>query len=213
MRWYHPKPVLGLLIVLVAGLTGCATTDDVPDAADRAKRAVGLYKAGVKLFTGGNVDGGIEKLEEAMGFEPTYTKLRYDLGRMQLFRATRTDTKGLVARAEADQLASSGNASGSKRKRFESNTLREAAQQDFSNSRLNFEFARSRLDPEELPNLHYFLAQVYVGLNRYTEALEHFDRGTELANDRNMRPNIDDGRLREMRKLLADGAEYQDRNR
>lgn len=173
--------VIGLALALAAAAasTGCESTPETP--VERAKKAVDLYKEGVARFQADEVDAGIELLKESKRLQPTYTQMRLDLGRMLLFRALRTDQRSIIARAEADRLQKGGDVEAARAKEEEAKLLNRAAWGDLADARSDLEYAAGRVTPDKLPNVYYYLCQVYTGLDMPAEALEKLESAVSTA--------------------------------
>jgi tetratricopeptide (TPR) repeat protein len=164
-------------LLLGGALGGCKAAPET--TADQAVRAVELYKSGVDDFQRGKIDTAVDKLERGKAIEPTYTLLRYDLGRMLLMRGQRNDVLSIKARSDADVLRKGGSMEASNAKVDEARALNEAALDDMRRAKAEFHFVEPRR-PQE-PNVPYFLSQIYTGLEDYDKALEYLDRALSIG--------------------------------
>lgn len=206
LRARYCRGLVGLVLAAFLGV-GCEAAPLTPS--ERGKQAVRYHRDGVAKATDGQIDEAIALLEKGRKLQPDHKLLRYDLGRLYLQRALKTDVKSLLAAQEASRLAAKSETANAEQKRFESRALNEAAWKDLGRAKVEFLFVEPYL-VDRRPNLYYFLTQVYTGLNDYDQALTYLDKATDAAAAMGVRAFIPPERLRRMRKLLVDGRARQE---
>lgn len=158
--------------------SGCASTPKSPE--ERSRQAVALYKEGVQQFNDGRIDPGITALKKANELQPGYTLLRYDLGRMLLVRAERSDLTNMQLQEEAKQLHQESKHEDAKRKEDEAIALHRQAMGDLRDAQSHFLWVQDAW-PQEA-NVPYFLSIVSTGLGDYGAARKFLKRAMEIGN-------------------------------
>jgi len=174
---YSVRTPIALAVLVVAFSTGCNTTPKEP--VERARKAVELYKEGVAEFNEGKIDAGIASLKKANEIQPGYTLLRYDLGRMLLVRAERTDADSMRGAEAAKQLRQSGKHDEARQKEDEAENLRRQALVDLREAQQHFLWAAESWPHNA--NVPYFLSIVYTGLGDFATARSYLQRAIDLG--------------------------------
>ncbi|GIW72956.1 MAG: hypothetical protein KatS3mg102_2498 [Planctomycetota bacterium] len=174
------RPVAGALAVglSVVWLGACSSAPPT-DPVERARQSKQLYQEGVNLFNAGELDGAIARLNDAARLQPTWSLLRYDLGRLLVVRAQRSSVASLQAEMRARTARQEGQAKEAERLLEESRTLHERTLADLRAAQGHLLYALDRMPWE--PNVYYYLAQVHVGLGEFARAKSYLEEAIDKA--------------------------------
>lgn len=147
---------------------------------ERTTKAVQSYKESVQLFNDGKIDEAIALAKKADQLQPGYTLLRYDLARMLLHRAERSDIASLRASEDAKQLHEADRHEEAKTKEDEAQAYFRRSIQDFREARDHLLWVTESAPYE--PNAFYLLAKAYTGLGEFKLARKTLEKAIEVGN-------------------------------
>ena len=187
MRYRRFTPGLGLALLLAAACSSTETTEGT------SAEAVAKFKQAIEqdYKIDRNLDAAIEKLEEAIRLEPTYTLCRRDLARLLMERGLNSVTRTLYNRRSVEELTqkldSNTRPDDEREIRRQIDGLKEQTRQveeslrnDLNQSLKHFTVCR-REWPQD-PTIPFYMGHVCAGLERYEDAREHYTESLELGN-------------------------------
>lgn len=165
-----------VVVVALAGAGGCRSAPPT-DPVKRAARAKEIYKDGINRFNAGDLDAAIARFNEALKLQPTWSLLRYDLGRLLVERAKREDTESLLSSQKAREARQAGDLDKAQRLEDESRRLHARARSDLNAALQHLLFAVEKKPWEA--NIYWYLSQVYTGLGDFGKAKEYLQEAIE----------------------------------
>ena len=156
-------------LVLAGMIFGCSSAPP-KDPVKRAARAKDHYKEAVNLTKAGELDAAIDRYNAAFQLEPSWSILRYDLGRV-------LDTQSMIAADKARNARQREDREEAQRFDDEARALHARALADLNAAREHLLFAAERMPWES--NVYFYLSQVYTGLSDFGKAKDYLQKAID----------------------------------